>query len=337
MSDRDRSAATHAATAGLRNLAMRISGAVALPGDDGSDAARSSWNLAVDLRPIAVVHPESVADVVATVRLAASDGLKIAFCGGGHNTGTLDWDEPTILLKTERMRGIEIDAASRRPGGVCSCPLRSSDGSGQRTERTDVRATGVLIGLWIAAVLSGCGGGNGGASPTPAGQTAAADLPPYLSAFDRVCETQIGFGGAAAYAPTPGIHPVILFADYRDPPTLIESGLTLPAGWTVAEVADVELVACSRRTELTPTGTKCDFGGNDGSAPITLELADTVYELTVYAAATGDQVGEPQSLEGSTTECPMFATFREGDTQYLINPSEDQYLNALKGFVAPES
>jgi hypothetical protein len=142
-----------------------------------------------------------------------------------------------------------------------------------RTERTDVRATGVLIGLCIATLLIGCGGGSGGASPTPANQTVAADLPPYLSAFDRVCETQIGFAGAAAYAPTPGLHPVMLFADYRDPPTLIESGLTLPAGWTVAEVGDVQLVACSRRTELTPNSTKCDFGGNDGTAPTTLELA----------------------------------------------------------------
>lgn len=55
----------------------------------------------------------------------------------------------------------------------------------------------------------------------------------------------------------------------------------------------------------------------------------------MYAAATGEQVGEPQTLEASTTECPFFATFKEGDTHFLNDPTADQYVNALKGIVAP--
>lgn len=219
-----------------------------------------------------------------------------------------------------------------------------------------MRANGALLALCITTVLvSGCGGtnsGNASAGPTanpggttaaPTGQTAAKDLPTFMMDFDRVCETQVGFGGAAAYDASGGLHPVVLFADHGEPPTLIKSSVTLPAGWTItedldfannSELAGVELVGCSRRTAMTPNGTKCDFTLNDGGT-ITLELTDTVYRLTVYAATTGQQVGEPKTLEASDTECPMFASFKEGDTRFLNTPTEDQYLNALKGSVAP--
>jgi hypothetical protein len=221
-----------------------------------------------------------------------------------------------------------------------------------------MRAFGALAMLCLGAVLlSGCGGstpsgtsagstvnpGGGGQSAAPTGQTAAGELPTFAQDFDRVCETQVGYGGAAAYDATPGLHPVVLFYDSGEPPTLIKASVTLPAGWAVtedldftnnSELAATQLVACSRRTAATPNGTMCDFTLNEGGT-VTLELTDTVYELTVYAAATGEQVGEPKTLEASDTECPMFASFQEGDTQYLNTPTEDQYVNALKESVAP--
>ena len=101
-------------TLGIRALGERIRGDVVVPDDGGWDAARAAWNLAVDQRPVAVVLPEVVDDVVATVRLADEHGLAIAFNAGGHNAGPIAWDDPTILLKTERMRGIEVDPATNR-------------------------------------------------------------------------------------------------------------------------------------------------------------------------------------------------------------------------------
>jgi hypothetical protein len=215
------------------------------------------------------------------------------------------------------------------------------------------RARAVFVTCLVASVLVGCGGGGNeptGGSTATAGASAnssiavSADLPTFLREFDRVCETQVGFAGAAAYDATAGIHPVVLFYDHGDPPTLIQSSHTFPAGWTVTEDADysnnseledVELVACSRRVEATPTGIMCDFEGDDGSSPSTLELTDSVHELTVYAAATGEQVGESQRLEASGTDCPMIAFIGEGDTKYLNDPTEDQYINALKALVSP--
>src|SRR6187549_846032 len=110
----------------LDDLAARLSGELIARGTDGWDSARQAWNLAVDQRPIAVVYPESADDVVATVRHAAARGLRIAFNAGGHNAGPIDWTRETVLLKTERMRGIQIYPAARRArieAGVLAKPL----------------------------------------------------------------------------------------------------------------------------------------------------------------------------------------------------------------------
>jgi FAD/FMN-containing dehydrogenase len=115
----------------LRELGDRLGGDVVLPGDDAWNTARQAWNLAVDQRPVAVVYPETADDVVATVRLAAERGLRIAFNAGGHNAGPIDWSQDTLLLKTERMRGIEIDATARRArveAGVLGKPLAVAAG-----------------------------------------------------------------------------------------------------------------------------------------------------------------------------------------------------------------
>ena len=98
----------------LRGLGARISGDVVLPADEGFETARLSWNLAVDTRPVAVVFPESADDMVATVQFAAEHGVQLAFIGGGHNAGPLDWSADTLLVKTTRMQGIEIDPQQRR-------------------------------------------------------------------------------------------------------------------------------------------------------------------------------------------------------------------------------
>ena len=116
----------------LHELSDRLAGDVVLPGDETWDTARQAWNLAVDQRPAAVVYPESASDVVATVRFAAERGVRIAFNAGGHNAGPIDWSRDTLLLKTERLDGIEIDAATRRArvgAGVLSQPLAVAAGA----------------------------------------------------------------------------------------------------------------------------------------------------------------------------------------------------------------
>jgi len=118
-------------TASVRALGNRLSGGVVLPDDESWNAARQSWNLAVEQRPVAVVLPESAQDVIETVRLAGEQGLRVAFNAGGHNAGPIDWSRDALLVKMERMRGLEIDAQSlraRAEGGVLANPVAHAAG-----------------------------------------------------------------------------------------------------------------------------------------------------------------------------------------------------------------
>ena len=100
--------------ADLQALRTRIKGEVVLPDDEPFGAARLAWNLSVDQRPVAVVSPESADDMVEIVRFAGENGLRVAFNGGGHNAGPITWDDHALLVKTSRMRKVEIDPVARR-------------------------------------------------------------------------------------------------------------------------------------------------------------------------------------------------------------------------------
>ena len=151
-------------TLGIRALGERIRGDVVVPDDGGWDAARAAWNLAVDQRPVAVVLPEVVDDVVATVRLADEHGLAIAFNAGGHNAGPIAWDDPTILLKTERMRGIEVDPATNRArveAGVLAKPLALAAGEHRLAFLSGTSADVGVAGYALGGGLSWLGRRHG--------------------------------------------------------------------------------------------------------------------------------------------------------------------------------
>jgi len=88
---------------------LAIAGRLATPSDPDWDQARAAWNLAADQRPSAVAFVESAADVAETVRFAARQELKVAAQGTGHGAVALGPLDDAILIKTERMRGIEVD------------------------------------------------------------------------------------------------------------------------------------------------------------------------------------------------------------------------------------
>jgi FAD/FMN-containing dehydrogenase len=92
---------------------LAIAGRVATPSDADWDEARLAWNLAADQRPEAVAFVESSEDVAAVVRFAAENDLRVAGQGTGHGAMALGSLEGTILVKTERMRGIEVDPDAR--------------------------------------------------------------------------------------------------------------------------------------------------------------------------------------------------------------------------------
>ncbi|HET7129645.1 MAG TPA: FAD-binding oxidoreductase [Gaiellaceae bacterium] len=92
---------------------LRLRGAVVRPGDARWDMARQAFNLTVDQNPVAVAFPADVADVQAAVRHAADAGLRVAPQRTGHNAAPLGTVEDAILLRTDALQGVEIDAARR--------------------------------------------------------------------------------------------------------------------------------------------------------------------------------------------------------------------------------
>jgi FAD/FMN-containing dehydrogenase len=90
-----------------------LTGDIVTPDQPEWDLARRAWNLAVDQRPALVALPADAADVAAIVDFAIRNDMKIAPQGTGHSAGALASLEDTILVSTERMRGVEIDVEAR--------------------------------------------------------------------------------------------------------------------------------------------------------------------------------------------------------------------------------
>src|SRR5919106_3258245 len=91
-----------------------LNGNILNPEDDGFDSGRQAWNLAVDQRPAAIAYANDADDVAAAVRLAAQRGLRVAVQGPGHGAAPMGALDGTLLLKTMRMTGLEVDPGARR-------------------------------------------------------------------------------------------------------------------------------------------------------------------------------------------------------------------------------
>ena len=107
---------------------LKLDGRVATPDDSDWDEARQAWNLAADQSPGAVAFAESADDVAKVIRFAGEHGHRVAGQGTGHGAFALGplKDEDTILVKTERMRGVEVDPdakTARVDAGVLALEL----------------------------------------------------------------------------------------------------------------------------------------------------------------------------------------------------------------------
>jgi len=111
---------------------LSIGGRLATPDDPDWDEARAAWNLAADQHPSAVAFVASAADVAKTVGFAARHDLRVAGQATGHGAVALGPLEDTILIKTERMRSVEVDPdaqTARVEAGVLMLELSEAAGA----------------------------------------------------------------------------------------------------------------------------------------------------------------------------------------------------------------
>src|SRR5215475_10356083 len=93
-------------------LRGKVRGTVALPGEDGYDAARIIWNAMVDRRPGLVVRCLDTADVINAVKLARDENLLLAVRSGGHNIAGNAVCDGGLLLDLSLMKSIQVDPVS---------------------------------------------------------------------------------------------------------------------------------------------------------------------------------------------------------------------------------
>ena len=91
-------------------LRRDLDGPLLLPGEAGYDE-RLGFNRLLDPHPALVVGARGPGDVAAAVRFAVAHGLPVAVKGTGHGA-TLSCDGG-VLVTTERMAGVTIDAKAR--------------------------------------------------------------------------------------------------------------------------------------------------------------------------------------------------------------------------------
>jgi hypothetical protein len=103
---------------------LSINGRIATAEVSDWDEARQPWNLAADQRPAAVAFVEGAGDVSKVIGFARDNGFRVSAQATGHGAVALGPLDDVILIKTERMRGVEVeDGRARVEAGAWAADL----------------------------------------------------------------------------------------------------------------------------------------------------------------------------------------------------------------------
>ena len=106
------------ATAGLSESQLQalragMRGEVIEPDGPGYEEARRVWNGNIDRRPALIARCTGVADVVAAVNFARTNGLVVAVRGGAHNAAGYGTCDDGIVIDLSPMKGVRVEPATR--------------------------------------------------------------------------------------------------------------------------------------------------------------------------------------------------------------------------------
>jgi FAD/FMN-containing dehydrogenase len=132
----------------LRQLRDAVRGEILTPDDAGYEEASKIWNGAHDgYRPAAVVRCTGVADVLAAVGFARSNGLPVAVRGGGHSVAGFSTIDCGIVIDLGPMNDVHVDPGARRAtvggGAVWADVDHETQAHGLATTGGLVSSTGV--------------------------------------------------------------------------------------------------------------------------------------------------------------------------------------------------
>jgi FAD/FMN-containing dehydrogenase len=128
-------------------LRERLSGRLALPGEQAYDAARRVWNATHDHRPALVVQPRTTADVQAAVGFARDRELPVCVRGGGHDHAGYAVAHGALMLDLSAMATARVDPVRRMAivggGATWGTVDEATQAAGLAVTGADVSAVGV--------------------------------------------------------------------------------------------------------------------------------------------------------------------------------------------------
>lgn len=141
----------------LEALKTSLHGELLQPSDPGYDEARSVWNAMIDRRPALIARCRGVADVIACVNFARTQGVELSIKGGGHNIAGLAVCDGGIMVDMSLMRGVWVDPGARTARAQAGCLLSDVD------RETQVHGLAAVLGFVSNTGIAGLtlGGGFG--------------------------------------------------------------------------------------------------------------------------------------------------------------------------------
>src|ERR1043166_8424036 len=88
-------------------------GTVIEPGDAAYDEARKVYNAMIDRKPRLIAQCTGVADVMAAVRMAKANDLRVSIRAGGHNAAGLGVCDDGVVIDLAPMKYVRVDPSSR--------------------------------------------------------------------------------------------------------------------------------------------------------------------------------------------------------------------------------
>ncbi len=111
----------------IDELSAGMRGTVLRSDDPGYNEARSIWNGMIDRRPAVIARCIGVADIVASMNFARSQGIALSMRSGGHNISGLAVCDGGIMIDLSLMRGVRVDPRARTAHAQAGCLLGDID------------------------------------------------------------------------------------------------------------------------------------------------------------------------------------------------------------------
>ena len=111
----------------ITEFRSQFRGAVIEPGDAGYDESRKVYNAMIDRKPRLIAKCTDVADVIAAVRMAKANDLRVSVRGGGHNAAGLGVCDEGLVIDLAPIRYVRVDPSARTVLVGAGCKWRDVD------------------------------------------------------------------------------------------------------------------------------------------------------------------------------------------------------------------